>query len=189
MRPRRWRNFSFTAALSSVRALSGPGQSRMSWKTTDRSARPAAGTAGPPGGLPAGVGGRPAALSGGPAAAGGRRYLHGRLDLQVELDDLLVADPHRHAGGRRHLGRGGQEKAEPPPPGPRAPPRGREAGGAGPGLLPPAPEGDPGARLRGGPRVADGKRPLRSAVSGAGPKKAESLPSVQPALGVLQFFG
>lgn len=59
---------------------------------------------------------------------GWRRYLHGRLDLQVELDDLLVADPQRHRRGRRrHLGRAGPGRAGRA----RAPPAGGGRGRAG----------------------------------------------------------
>lgn len=117
MRPRRCRNFSFTAALSSVRALSGPGQSRMSWNTTARSARHEALRGGQ--GRAAGASQPPPKGSAASGGFRGRRYLHGRLDLQVELDDLLVAHPHRHGAGRRrrrHLGNGAA--------GPRAPPAG-----------------------------------------------------------------
>lgn len=135
MRPRRWRNFSFTAAFSSVRALSGPGQSRMSWKTTAPLPRPAAGLARLR--FPAQGGGRSAALAGRTRPGGEQRYLHGRLDLQVELDDLLVADPHRHTRGRRHAGSGSGGCVSPP--GLRAPPAGaqeRPGGSCRPGAFP-----------------------------------------------------
>lgn len=41
-------------------------------------------------------------------------YLHGGFNLQVEFDNLLIANPDRHVTGRRHLGTNyGEREAKP----------------------------------------------------------------------------